>query len=369
MNRQVAYGFSILGFAACLCSIPLHNRLDTYLTAEMFVGLFAAAIDVASNAWMLEMWQEGTNSLMQAMYLMFAIGQALGPVIVEPYLSDDRKNDDKKSEIDINMQNVTAISLQEQHLNTSTRIIVPFAVSCIIMSGGMIAVFLLRTFMAYQSPGKEPIDDVSEGDESPNKERNIVIASIKQASISRCRFLLLVLLGSLFFAFHSGVRYNTLTFIPKFAKMSQLQLSKSTASYMVSVFTGSYAVARAFSILIAAKVPVRDMLFVNLMLIGAGNVLLAIFSNTWELMIWLSLVILGVGHSSVIPGIYAFMEEKVRVTNFVCGSFSFFSTTASVFTTILLGNLIESNPFVFLYINLFSLSSCIAIFAILRFII
>lgn len=327
------------------------------------MGLFAAAIDVASNAWMLEMWQEGTNSLMQAMYLMYAIGQALGPVIVEPYLSADRKHDDS------NLQNVTAIPLQDHHLNAGSKIIVPFAMNCIIMSGGVIAVFFSRIFMAYQSPGKDPIDDVSENDECKNRECNTMIESIKRASVSRCRFFLLVLLGSLLFAFHSGVRFNTLTFIPKFANMSQLQLSKSTASYMVSVFTGSYAVARAFSILIAAKVPVRNMLFANLMLIGAGNILLAIFSNTWELMIWFSLVILGVGHSSVIPGIYAFMEEKVHVTNFVCGSFTFFSTTASVFTTILLGNLIESNPFVFLYINLFSLSSCIAIFAILRFII
>jgi len=99
-----------------------------------------------------------------------------------------------------------------------------------------------------------------------------------------------------------------------------------------------------------------------MLLIGVGNSILLVFGNTSEQLLWIGLIVVGVGHSCVFPGIYAFLEERINVTNSVCGCFMFASSIATTTNPVLIGYYIESFPMIFVYINVVSLVIVLMIF-------
>lgn len=83
----------------------------------------AGGTDCGANVWILEMWP-GKDAWLQSLHFTFAIGCALGPLIVEPFLSVEVK----ENEMDkiVGKTSGTA-SINDQ--NNESRIHVPYAVS------------------------------------------------------------------------------------------------------------------------------------------------------------------------------------------------------------------------------------------------
>ena len=176
----------------------------------------------------------------------------------------------------------------------------------------------------------------------------------------------IVLIGTLLLAFYAGVEIPTVTFWPKFAQSLGLpQVTESRATFMSSVLSGAYCVGRGASIFLATRVKTRRMLYGCMTLLTLGNGLLLFFSHS-EPMLWVCLVILGFGHSCVIPAIMSMCEERINVTNAACSCFIFGSVVNTIITPAVLTAVVETTPLVLVYMNAGGLAVCFLLFALLH---
>lgn len=86
-NRQIGLVVSLAFAAATMFASPLTGSLTMFTFNMIWSGVANAGIDVATNAWLLEIWQEAANPYMQGLHFSYAFGQTLAPLFVEPFLS------------------------------------------------------------------------------------------------------------------------------------------------------------------------------------------------------------------------------------------------------------------------------------------
>ena len=134
---------------------------------------------------------------------------------------------------------------------------------------------------------------------------------------------------------------------------------------MLSCLSAAYAASRASCIFFGRIVSPQVMLYACMILIGIGSGTLFAFSNESELMVWVSLIVMGAGLGPTMPALLSFMEERVNVNNRLSGWLMFSSNTSVIVNSLLVGQLVESSPHVFVYVNIISLTACCCIFVAL----
>lgn len=128
---------------------------------------------------------------------------------------------------------------------------------------------------------------------------------------------------------------------------------------MTAVLNGSFTLSRFMSIFIATFMSAKTMILFDLLIIMAGNIIIIMYANTSEIGLWIGVVVLGFGFSSCWPCVFAFIEERISVTNFISGLFLFATQTHAAIGPLIEGHYIERYPMVFIWINAFSCAACI----------
>ena len=366
-NRQLGLTISLLGAGVAFVAYPLQRDLYAYYAVDAITSLFAAGVDVGCSAWMLEMWQEDSNTFMLAMSFLLAIGQAVGPFIVTPFLSVTEE---------FIPENQTITSKSSIRIISSSRIAIPFFIT------GAIHILSAAVLLAmyYKSPFQQEIRTLHSG-----KKRTVVMTPTDDdsheeecreqdeedtdvmPSSSKCYRIMIIIGGIILSVFYMNTEMNDLTYLPQFLVHLDPPIDKVTATLMISTLYAVFAATFGLTIFISIKVSVRYMLYAYFCLILCGNILLAMFASTSQTMIWLSVVILGMGHSSVSPGIFAFLEQRINVTNAVTGLLMACAAAFSIIMTLVLGHHLEGSPFILIYSNLSSLSICVAVLIALSF--
>ena len=367
INRQLGFVVSLLVSGVALIAIPFVRSLYFFIIAQAVFGFAIAGLDVAGNAWMLEIWQEGANPYMQGLHFSYAIGMTVGPLIAEPFLSPEiRRENSTIISVDngttaefFNLTNATSVA---DIINAESKIEIPFAICSLALCLSAVLLFVLY----FTSPYTETLRSASQA-KVTSSGRHMVDKDEEQSNLipvetSKEYFYKIIVLGSMLLCFYSGIELNTFTFLPDFVIYSDLRLTKSKGAYMLSVLSAVFACCRGISIIVATRVKTSHMLYTNMLLIGIGNAILLFFGNSSEQWTWIGLIVMGIGYSCVFPGIYAFLEERINVTNSVCGCFMFASSIATTTNPILIGYFIETSPMIFVYINVVSLVVCLLIF-------
>ena len=202
VNRQLGMVTCIFVAALSMFVVPFLRKLWLYYASEVGNGIFAFGIDVAGNAWILEIWQEDANPYMQGMHFSFALGLALGPLYLEPFLSPDRNmTDDRQSESEWN-RNGTA--------GQESRIVVPYTISTIFM----ITTGALMLYLHFRIPYKELKRSVSSPKSSDISDSNNLITNPVDVRDEKRYYLSLIVLGSLLLCFYTGLELSTMNFLP-----------------------------------------------------------------------------------------------------------------------------------------------------------
>ena len=76
-NRQLCFSLSLFLLLTSFQLVPFVRSLPAYLVVQSIFGYSMASIDVASNAWVIEIWPENPNPFMQGLHFSFAIGTSL----------------------------------------------------------------------------------------------------------------------------------------------------------------------------------------------------------------------------------------------------------------------------------------------------
>lgn len=352
MNRQIGYTLALIISAVISLCIPFQTCIITYFISLLITGFCGSGMDVAGNAWILEIWGAAANPYMQAQLVSYAIGQALIPFVSAPFLSNG-------------LNKTIAIRISRDMFDfppNESRIMVPYTIAAVF---GLIgAAFLLSLYfiMPYQHV-KRSIVKQGNGDGKCVPEYGTTTDDVTATKMNEIKkpdryHKVVVLLGCLMICVYNGIELNCLNFVPTFMETLLIPISKAKAAIMLSTLSAAYALSRGVCFFIGSRISTNQIIYSNMLLIGIGNSMLFAFANHNEPMIWLSIIMIGFGFGSTFPALLSLVEEKINVTNQLSGCLMFSSNVSVIVNSLLVGRMIQSAPQVFIYINAVSLFIC-----------
>ena len=338
---------AVAGAAAATTCIPLTESIHFYWLAQGIAGFQSVGIDVACFSWVIEMWYENANPYMLGLYLGLAIGTMISSVVAEPFLSH-------VDHVHFMSDNET---VTKQFFHPS-QIMIPYAiVSC----AAFMAVILLLV-MYFMSPYVR--------DEKIRAEREQASrCQDERENVNETNVATIVVIGSVMFACHIASEINTQSFLPAFAVFSPLHLTKSHGAFMLSLFSASGVVSLCVAIWIATRISATIILNVSMTILATGIILLTIAASTSEYLMWLSVILMGMGYASVFPCMYTYISEEIggHMPSWMFGSFSFSKSVARMITPLITGQLIETQSLSFVFVNIVSFFFTILMITALRF--
>ena len=348
-------------------TVPFVQNLAQFISAQVALGIFSSGLDVAGNAWLLELWEDKVNVPMQGMHFAFAIGMTIAPLIATPFLSKDIRKAPKFDNSTLNELNMTS----GEHVDciegkTESHIAIPYAITAAaLMFSGVLLFFVSLTVPYTQQSRRSSTSDKKQLDMEASES-----SSSSDEISSGSRYLhpkYLIILSSLILCFFTGVEINSFSFLPDFAVYSKLNLSKKTGALMTSVLSGSFALFRGLNIIVATKFSSEVMLYSHFALTCLGTAVMlpaALIDkvNLRVILMWVSVVISGAGYSCMFPTIYAYLEERITVNTFMTGATIFAGSVSTIVTPIIVGLTIEAFPLIFVYVSVVGLAVCFFFF-------
>lgn len=411
INRQLTFVFFLTLMGITLVLMP-HVKTLTYLFVLAGINGFSiGSFDTAINVWVLEIWAEESGPFMQALHFTYGIGSFVAPLICEPFLSSESIHGSHGPPLAsapsspspsiivppfLSSTTPTPLSLAStitakinDSFDTITSdkngpinpidpieylIYIPYSIAGAITVFAALIVLIMYYYKKYEPPTKEErrLHSKRSGHTQRSKDETMLENGLKPGKKSlRDRMppfitVWLVVMGSLFLTFFVGMEQMHLQFLPTFAVNTELDISPSTAAMMSSAAAFAFTIGRCLSIPLAIKVKPVVILYTNHFLMLLGTILLAIYANNSEKMLWVGNVILGVGFSSVYASIYAFLEQQLSVTNRIGSVFVFAGGLTAALSPSVVGQYIEANPLILVWFNLACCLLCLVIFVIIH---
>jgi len=351
VNRQMGTVVCLVIVGLTSVPMPLVKSLPMFFLEMVVQGMASSGIDVALNAWILEVWQEKANPYMQGMHFSWAVGATVAPLLCQPFLSKPLN------------QSLMSGNEELDRLvpHSESMIYISYLISCFLCLFAAGFLLVVNLVVPYQPRKREKNEEHEENrEEGIGKDLSDSIKPTKQYTDLKW----LIFLSNLLMVFYCSVENNIFSFFPDFAVYSKMRLSKSTAAFMTSVLSGSFALFRGISILTATKLSAERMLHMHFTLATLGSVLVVMAGHFDCLpLTWVSVVVSGAGCSCMFPSIYSYVEERIVVTDLLSGLYIFVSNLTCIIITGVVGMLIKSNPMIFAYFNVGSLLLCTTAFA------
>ncbi|RWS10200.1 sodium-dependent glucose transporter 1-like protein [Dinothrombium tinctorium] len=332
--------------------MPFLPHLLFLLANQAVFGLTTAGIDTASNVLIMELWETQSNRYLQTMHLGYSVGATISPLLARPFVfADDIKN------------NATIISNSSSVLIPASdlKIIIPFAIAAAISALAGIVFLCAEMLNPYKSPQrsitrKNQLTEKIEAGEESSDEQQLLSNQLLPMSY----YYIFVTCAALLFCIYLGIECNIGNFLPMYLRQLKLGITEKTALYISATFNAMYIVMRIISIILAFKLNTAVMLSFSFALLLASNIHMFLSSSTSVLSIWIHIGFIGASCAWVYPGFYAFVEERIDVTNPIGGLFTFSSSVITSVAPLVVGNFIDNNPQVFVFWNLASII-CVSI--------
>ena len=367
LNRQIGVIICLFISGLLILAVPFTRNVYLYIAVEGIYGFFTGGIDCASNAWIMELWPGNSSPFMQALHFFFALGMVVAPLIDEPFLVPLNST----NETDHNNHFLSPLTLDSSQVleakENGSNVLIPYLIGAAGFFLVAILQLILRFNIHYEIPtGEQAKNRTMSVASSTSQNNTTAVAAAAKAQKSKKYKMMVMALAMLLFISYASTEMNTFTFIAEFAVYCDLKQSKSTGAFMSSVMAASFAVSRGLSAFVAAKIPPKFMLYGSVGIIVTGNLLLILWANTSLIGLWVAVVILGSGHSSIIGNLYSFLEERIEMTTLVCGCCMFSCCIGSIVSPIIVGRLLKSHPSVFGFINVAGLSVVLILLALFQ---
>lgn len=401
VNRQILIAGYFIIFGLSNIVTPFINNYMVFSVITVFKMMCAGGTDCGANVWILDMWP-GKDAWLQALHFAFAVGCALGPLIVEPFLSVENK--DEMDKLAGKTSGTTTISDQ----NNETRIHVPYGVSGLASIGAACFILYLywlenkRKRVAQKLRAKQQLaagehilltnthhpaqieaanspsppapgsNNAPTGAVAPaatttttttttapstaiTAQITKITSKAKEQTVGRPPYYVMaaIALAAMCLSFYCGIEITSMNYLATFAVNIDLQLPKSTAALMSSALTISFAIGRGFGIWIANYMRPHKLFYLCAGVMALGNVFMLIFANTAETLLWYSICLFGIGCGPMFPAIVSFYDDRIsKVTNTVSGIFILGSMFNVALNSLIIGHHIIDNALILIVCNL-----------------
>ncbi|ODN01685.1 Sodium-dependent glucose transporter 1 [Orchesella cincta] len=352
VNRQFAALCLLATMGVMMFLTPHCPSIGLYFATAAITGFCGGGYDTSQFVWMMEMLKEKCPPFVMSQHFFYALGASLSGLIMAPFL-DQKKGDDGNS-------TATTTTMAPDGPPENDKLFIPFSIVGFIIGIGVAYQLLLFIFVRYYPPPpeeNESNDTQEQESNSTNEGESVSTAVLKPAhpfGVWTWPKLRMIVLCCCFYGAYSGMETNTFQFFPKFGQNSDLHLSESDSSYVLTGMTSAFAVGRAIAIVAVFKIPLQIIICVNLAFVVVANTLLVTLANTSLPVLWTCGVLYGFGFSSLYPSFSAFMERYITFTNFVTSLMILCGAGVGSIYPLVIGKFIEHNPIVLGYVVFFS---------------
>ncbi|CAL8125716.1 unnamed protein product [Orchesella dallaii] len=326
---------------------PHCPTITLYFMTAAVVGISSGCYDTAQIVWMMEMMQKDCPPYVQCQHFCYALGANLGSLIMAPFLGVQET--DTTSPPD-----TTSSNDKTDH----SQLIKPYTIIAFMLIVSVIYHSIVFIFFRYHPPPPEMIEtELSETSKLTNFTTKVSQVAEKESSFGAWSWpkLRMVVLICCFCGAYQSMELCTFQFFPKFGQNSDLHLSESASTYVLTGMTASFAIGRAISIIAIFKISGQYMLCGNLVLMVIANILLLGWARNSISMLWASGIIFGMGFSSVYASFTSYVERYIYFTNFIGSMMLVCGSGVAAIYPLIVGSFIEQNPIVLSYTSFFSI--------------
>ncbi|RWS09987.1 Sodium-dependent glucose transporter 1-like protein [Dinothrombium tinctorium] len=290
-DAQILILFAAVTISFSIAYVPWNISLNSLCGNVITNGFFSGFLINGGNLWLLHLWGKESPPFTQAFNFAYGFGALFGSLIAQPFLMKESK---------IANVTVSSNSTSTKRNETATNIQYPYAITGLLSL--TIAIFFAVVYLIRRS--NEPHPTVQKPAESETDKKDE----------SPFKYKLAILFACLFTFFYIGVETPFGTLLPTYIVNSDLKLDKATAANMVSLFWATFTFFRGLTIFIVCFLSSETLLITNLTLIMASNFALLAFSSSHEWALWLGIVIMGAGTSSVFGALFGFLQEFIVIS-------------------------------------------------------
>lgn len=335
MNPQIYLALTVFTMGISTIVMPWFRNLYCILGSYFVDQMGAAALNNGVNVWILRLWGVTSAPFMQAAHFFFGLGAFVAPLIAEPFLIATRKGNDTLT--------------YEQEL-AELQIQVPYGIAgglCLLIVIGFLVLFCIH-------PDDEPHPSES------NNQRPTLTTTRKWAIVS-CM--------AIFALSFAGVEVVFSRYLTTWAvEMKDLNLTKSVGAFMTSAFWISYTFLRLVSAVLISKWTTKQLILADIIMLLIGNALMLVCGSNYLGLIgislapdsttnlagiWIGVVLMGLGCSSVFPAIYAHLEQIMIVGSKESALVLIVFGLGEFIYPFLIGAYIETMPMILVYMTTF----------------
>ena len=344
--------------------MPYARSLIVYGFLAMTLSVALSGYATAQAVWIIDIWKDRAGPFIQGQHFFFALGGIIPPTLFAPFLEGApaaaKVDSEPIRDNGTARMSDAAVALSPLEA-TSSRILIPaFICAGIVAFGGIL---LLSTLVAFSQKGGGKAKAKITTDLEPSRKtqeksvistENEVPGDTKEEIQSRkYKKIALIALSATLLGAAQAIEATALQFLPAYTHFSDYKFSQAAGARVLSAFCAAYTFGRLLGIVAILKVAPKLILVLNIIIVAAANILLLISSSSGTAeSVWIGSVLLGLGLSTNIPTIYAFLREHLHITNMVGGIMLFGGSAASTFYPLIIGAYMETFANVVICLNL-----------------
>lgn len=291
-----------------------------------FYGMSIAFSTCIAYVWLMEMWSGKSASPLNLNQLMHSLGRTVGPLLLAVFIVSNKSEAQKDESI-------------------ASGLFYPSVMTATVSLALALLFWLLLNKMSYSSTIKHK-DSTQHLTSSRHR--------TEVRTHTRRYYYTVFISGLVAVCFAAHVNTSTVGLLPKFLMSSNPGvISKSLAASMSSVVAISTACGQVTGVILQAKVNPSPAAFTCLVLAAISSTMLLLFAASDQLtVVWIALVILGLGISCTYSSILCLIHCKITFSDWESGAVSFAGMSLIVVINLVSGSLIEEHPVSIMIINL-----------------
>lgn len=351
--------------------------LSSLDTGKLKLLILSTSLFIGVHAFLIRLWKnKDSGPIFQLIHFTFAVGAFFAPLIARPFISSmsqDTNSNDTCSDDDTNITDFTCTgeancsSTQSSrslfHLvssdcvpsDYSTSFIYAYWVASIplLLSLPPLIVFAVKWQCCCRKGRKDSNEEETSIDD--NQPKTYPDTMLYKTVLMILLFILILLYVA------AEVSYGTYIFA--FAVKGDLQFSKEKATILSSLFWGTFAFFRCFTILLSlCKLSPSLLLAGNLTGSLTASLIVTIFHSN-ELAVWIGSGIMGASYASLYPNIVVFLTRHGPASGKTSSILAAGATIGDTALPVVVGVLIDKvGPISMCYFTLADVASCCCVF-------